>query len=107
MVPVLRANCANSSREPSRPCVSQRASAERRAIYLIYANPVQAAQFDASPALTRRWARTVPCASEERGYGPDLEETVVIWQAGNAPPPTESAAGVVVLRNEGSRAELR
>src|SRR5262249_27499886 len=85
----------------------ERGAAEPRAIFIIYDNPVHGALFDTSPALRRRWAHNVPCAYEERGYGGSLEEAVIIWQAGAAPPPSESTEATIVLSNADSLAELR
>lgn len=79
---------------------------ERRAIYVIGYNPVHGGLFDASPALTRRWAAMLPCAGDERGYGADEDEVVIIWQGGNAPTPVGRADGRIVVRNSGTRAEL-
>jgi SAM-dependent methyltransferase len=59
---------------------------ESRSIYIAYYNPVAAHCFDASSFLTRRFARQIPCAAEELGYGPDESDLVIIWQGGAAPP---------------------
>ena len=73
---------------------------ERRSIFIIYYNPVAGHVFDASRQLMRRFARMLPYAAEERGYGPDLEDPVVIWQGGTAPLPTEPAnAKIMVVRD--------
>ena len=79
---------------------------EQRAIYVIYYNPVLARLFDASPAFTRRWAEMLPCARDERGYGADSDDAVMIWQAGNAPPPPGPVDVKIVLSNLETRAEL-
>lgn len=50
-------------------------------IFIVYQNPVHGELFDAVPALTRWFAQTVPYDESEVGFGPDLEETVVIWQS--------------------------
>jgi SAM-dependent methyltransferase len=86
--------------------VERALAAERRAIYVIYYNPVLGRLFDASPALNRRWARMVPCARGEIGYGPDAEDAVVIWQGGDAPPPVDRADHRIVMTVPGARAEL-
>jgi len=79
---------------------------ERRAIYVVLYNPVNGACFDDSRLLTRRFARMIPYAREERGYGPDLSDAVVVWQGGDAPPPPAGANAKIVVTNPGSRAEL-
>jgi len=82
-------------------------SADRqRAAYIVYYNPVHGDCFDDSPPLTRRFARMLPYAREERGYGPDLSDAVVIWQGGDLPMPTAGAHARIVVTNPGSRAEL-
>jgi len=78
---------------------------ERRAVYVIYVNPIDFALFDASPRLIRRWARKVAHAPEEIGYAPEADDTVVIWQGGTAPPPLEAANGRIVGPPD-SRAQL-
>jgi hypothetical protein len=52
----------------------------------------------ASTQLTRRFARMLPYAANERGYGPDLEDPIVIWQGGVAPPPSGPADARIVVR---------
>jgi len=86
--------------------VERAVATEQRAIYVIYYNPVHGGLFDASPVLTRRWARIVPYASGERGYGPDFEDAVVIWQGGNAPAAVERADMRIVVTIPDTRAEL-
>jgi SAM-dependent methyltransferase len=81
-------------------------AAERRSICVILYNPVNGACFDASPVLTRRFARMMPYAREERGYGPDLADAVVIWQGGNAPLPPGRADAKIIVTHPGLRAEL-
>lgn len=71
-------------------------AAGRRSIYVIYYNPVAGRCFDASKLLRRRFARTLPYGAEERGYGPDETDVVVIWQGGNAPPATPAEAAIVL-----------
>ena len=61
-------------------------AAEHRRIYVVYVNPVASHCFDASPMLYRRYARELPYAAEELGYGPDETGTVVIWQGTSAAP---------------------
>jgi SAM-dependent methyltransferase len=86
--------------------VERALASERRAIYVISYNPVHGGLFDASPVLTRRWARMVPYANTERGYGPDSHDAVVIWQGGNAPAPVDRADLRIVVTVPGTRAEL-
>jgi SAM-dependent methyltransferase len=86
--------------------IERAVQAERRGVYLVYYNPVHGDVFDASPLLTRRWARLVPYASDERGYGPDMRDAVVIWQGGDAPAPVERADARIVVTVPDRRAEL-
>lgn len=68
-------------------------AAEPRQLYVIYYNPVAGHCFDASPRLRRRFAGMLPYAAGELGFGPDTEDTVVIWQAGthaSAPKPAQA-----------------
>lgn len=78
----------------------------QRAVFVVYYNPVHGDCFDASRLLARRFARMLPYAPEERGFGPDLSDAVVIWQGGDVPPPPSGAEARIIVTNPGSRAEL-
>jgi SAM-dependent methyltransferase len=80
--------------------------AELRSIYIVYYNPTAAHCFDASSLLTRRFARQIPYAAEELGYGPDESDPVIIWQGGAAPPPLEVANARLVTVVNGFRVIL-
>lgn len=77
----------------------------RRCFVVLY-NPVHGALFDASPAFTRRFARLLPYAPEELGYGPDARDAVVIWQAGQVPLLASPPAARIRITELGVRAEL-
>ena len=77
-----------------------------RSIYVVYCNPVASSLFDASPALRRRFARMVPYAPEEVGFGPDDGDALLIWQPCALPVSDEPTAGTVVLAPNGARATL-
>ena len=57
---------------------------EDREIYVVYYNPVWGTCFDFTPHLRRYFAARLPYAREERGYGANAEEVVVIWQSGRS-----------------------
>jgi SAM-dependent methyltransferase len=80
--------------------------AEGRAIYVIYCNPVSGALFDESRFLKRRWARMLNYAREERGYGPEVDDAIVVWQGGTAPPPPGPVNMAPIRLIPGRRAEL-
>jgi predicted GTPase len=48
----------------------------------------------------------LPYDREELGYGPDTADAVVVWQGGNAPPPTARADAKIVVTLPDTRAEL-
>ncbi len=50
-------------------------------IFVVYYNPVYASIIDSSSAFQRWYAKTLSYASSEIGYGPDADDTVVIWQS--------------------------
>lgn len=77
-----------------------------RRIFIVYYNPVAGHCFDGSRLLHRRFARTLPYAPEERGYGPDKTDVVVIWQSGTALPPAPAADARIVLQPGGLRVAL-
>lgn len=75
--------------------------------YVVYVNPVHGAVLDASSALRRRHAATVPYAPEELGFGPGADDTVVVWESGVAGPPAGGAADRPIrVDASGWRAEL-
>jgi SAM-dependent methyltransferase len=81
-------------------------AAEHRSVYIVYYNPVCGYCFDASPLLRRRFARVLPYAAEEFGYGPDKDDLVVIWQSAAAPAPPAPADARIVVAKSGARALL-
>lgn len=91
---VLRRIEAALSREPT-----------ARLFFVLY-NPVNGALFDASPALSRRFARMLSYAPEERGFGPDLSDAVVVWQGGAVPAVPSPPTARIRITQPGARAEL-
>jgi SAM-dependent methyltransferase len=49
--------------------------------FFVYYDPVHSAVLDQSPRFARWSAQMLPYAAAELGYGPDLEDAVVIWQS--------------------------
>ncbi|WP_281784575.1 class I SAM-dependent methyltransferase [Sinimarinibacterium flocculans] len=49
--------------------------------FFVYYDPVHSAVFDQSPHFTRWSAQMLPYAADELGFGPDLEDAVVVWQS--------------------------
>ena len=82
-------------------------AAEQRSLFVVYYNSVHGACFDASRSLTRYFAATLPYAEEERGYGPDAEDMVVIWQGGSATPARPGADAPIEVTNPSTRAGLK
>jgi SAM-dependent methyltransferase len=54
---------------------------ENAQIFVVYCNPVWSGILDRSPYLARWSASTIPYDKSEIGYGPDLADTVVVWQS--------------------------
>jgi SAM-dependent methyltransferase len=54
---------------------------ETEHLFVVYVNPVAGHLFDASPGLTRWFARAFSYQQDERGYGPEEQESAVIWQS--------------------------
>jgi SAM-dependent methyltransferase len=76
-------------------------AAEARSIYVIYYNPIAGHCFDASPQLHRHFAKMLPYADEELGYGPDRDDPIAIWHGGIAASPIDpSAAARILVQNE-------
>jgi SAM-dependent methyltransferase len=80
-----------------------------RRVYVVYCNPVAGHCFDASPHFTRCFAETVAYGDEDLGFGPDVADSLVIWQAGTVPPPASTLASAVdiVVTTPRRRAVLR
>lgn len=73
--------------------------------FVVYYNPVHAAVMDDSAHLARWSASSWPYAPDEVGFGPDLSDTVVIWQTIPARfAPVDGAARPITV--SGERAEL-
>jgi SAM-dependent methyltransferase len=88
--------------------IEEAVAAGGRTIFVIYYNPVHGHAIDASPALNRYFAANVPYSSEELGYGPDIMDSIVIWQGG-APAhahPHANADAKIKITVPGVRAEL-
>lgn len=77
-----------------------------RALYVVYYNPVAGALFDASPKLSRFFARTFAYSVDERGFGPDHTDSVMIWQGGDAPAQSIPSSRRIVVQPGGGRADL-
>ena len=74
-------------------------------VFVVYCNPVYGDCFDASPKLRRCFARTLPYAADELGFGPDGADTVVVWEPGTGTPRPGTEARIVVTV-PGVRCEL-
>jgi SAM-dependent methyltransferase len=83
------------------------AADQQRSVFVVFCNPVSGDCFDASPVLTRRFAQTLAYTPEERDYAEDAEDAVIIWQGGQAAPPTSRADARIVITKERWRAELQ
>jgi len=78
-----------------------------RHAWFIYYNPVHGVVLDSSARFSRWDAETVPYASNELGYGPDLEDAFVIWQTTPpAYPPRPGARRPIVVDPSGSNAHV-
>lgn len=76
----------------------ERALAEQpRRLFVVYCNPVAGHCYDDSAPFTRYYAETVPYSDEDLGFGPDVADPVVIWQAGTLPAPATTSASRVEI----------
>jgi SAM-dependent methyltransferase len=50
-------------------------------VFFIYYNPVHGNVLDASPVFTRWYADTLQYDESELGFGPDTEDSIVIWKS--------------------------
>ena len=75
--------------------------------FIVYYNPVHAEVFDRSPQFARWSARSLPYAADEVGYGPDLEDSVLVWQTvPGRYPPQPGAGRQVIIDPEQTRATV-
>jgi hypothetical protein len=91
----------------SRPLVSTMVANIERQIegplqhaFFVYYNPVHGDVLDQSVRFSRWHAETVPYATGEIGYGPDLEDTIVIWQTAGERYAARRGAGSGITVNE-------
>jgi hypothetical protein len=77
-------------------------------VFFVYYNPVHAGPLDASPAFTRYYAEKIPYNKSELGFGPDTDDTVVIWQSvrGWTPTPHQHIDRKIIITKALWRAEL-
>ncbi len=79
---------------------------ESRSIYVIYYNPIAGHCFDSSPQLHRHFAKMLPYADEELGYGPDRDDPIVIWHGGIAACATDPSAAARIIVQHESRTQI-
>jgi SAM-dependent methyltransferase len=77
-------------------------------VFFMYYNPVHGNVLDASPAFARWYADTLPYDKQELGFGPDSEDTVVIWQSvsGATVTPHQRVGRPIVITKPLWRADL-
>jgi SAM-dependent methyltransferase len=77
-------------------------------MFFVYYNPVFGEVLDESPAFSRWYADVIPYDPSEIGFGPDENDTVVIWQsARNARPTPHSRTGrKIAILDPGMRAGM-
>jgi SAM-dependent methyltransferase len=81
-------------------------AAESRSIYVIYYNPIAGHCFDASSQLRRHFAKMLPYADEELGYGPDRDDPIVIWHGGISSRPTDPSATAKIFVEHEMRTQI-
>ncbi len=76
-----------------------------RHAFVVYYNPVHGEVIDRSPRFARWRTMSLPYASDELGFGPDLSDTVVIWQSKPVRYPARHGAEHAIVVND-ARATL-
>lgn len=61
--------------------------------FFVYYNPVHGSVLDGSKHFARWSAQMAPYAADELGFGPDIQDTVVIWQSLPERYPAQAGAG--------------
>jgi SAM-dependent methyltransferase len=79
---------------------------ESAQVFVVYCNPVWSGILDHSRVLSRWSAATLKYDNEEIGYGPDMTDTVVVWQSKPARYPAQRGATRHVYLTGPMRAEL-
>jgi hypothetical protein len=74
--------------------------------FVIYYNPVHGDCFDSSRLLSRYFAANLSYSPEETGHGPDVSDSVVIWQGGGTAPAHSNADARIKVLESGLRAEI-
>jgi SAM-dependent methyltransferase len=88
--------------------IEKRLADGRTQMFIVSYNPVWASVIDASPAFTRYSAELYAYDRSEIGFGPDLADTVVVWQSTPAQfTPLPGASRGVSIEGGGWYAKLR
>jgi SAM-dependent methyltransferase len=69
-------------------------------VFLVYYNPIHGSVIDSSRRFERWSALTLDYAAAELGYGPDIRDTVVIWQSSPARYPALPGANRPILADK-------
>ena len=77
-------------------------------VFFVYENPVHGAVLDGMAGYQRWFAAFVPYDPEERGFGPEDGETIIVWRAGTEPADAAApgAERPIVITKPGWRSEL-
>jgi SAM-dependent methyltransferase len=86
--------------------LEQRIEGDTAPVFVVYCNPVWSGPLDRSPRLARWSAATLPYEKEEVGFGPDLSDTVIVWQSVPARYASRKGATRQVVLAGPMRAEL-
>jgi hypothetical protein len=74
--------------------------------FFVYYNPVHGDVLDQSPKFARWAAQTVRYSDDELGYGPDLDDPVVVWQSVPERYPPQSTAARQIAVHHAMRCSL-
>jgi SAM-dependent methyltransferase len=86
--------------------LEEKIESEAAQVFVVYCNPVWSGILDHSRALSRWSAATLPYDTEEIGFGPDMTDTVVVWQSEPARYAPQRGANRHVYLTGPMRAEL-
>lgn len=86
--------------------IEEKIENESAQVFVVYCNPVWAGVLDHSRFLSRWSAATLPYDREEVGFGPDMTDTVVVWQSEPARYEAQRGANRHVVLSGPMRAEL-
>lgn len=86
--------------------IEKRLQGQLEHAFFVFYNPVHGEVLDQSPHFARWSALSLPYADDELGYGPDLDDRIVVWQSLPERYPPQADAGRKIVVHHSMRCSL-